>query len=108
VKLRILTVAASLALSGCAVPGLGRVSLDPPPAVQKIKAEASARLTDALAARLEHCTIIGNFDFKLALSADAGLSNTAGLNCVAKPWEAPAPTQVIPLRDIAKLPDPPT
>lgn len=81
--------AAAVALSGCAS-GLFRVNAEASPAVQKVQAEANAKFTGAVADRLRYCSITGTIDLELKVSAGAGVANTAGLNCPAKPWETAA------------------
>jgi hypothetical protein len=81
--------AAAIALSACAGMPLGGVQTQASPAIQKTQAEANARLSDALANRLDHCAITGTVTFKVGVAPDAGLANTAGLSCPAKPWETP-------------------
>jgi hypothetical protein len=56
---------------------------------QKIKAEADARLTDAVIRRLDTCGINGMLNFKAQLAPDAGLTLGSGLNCEPKPWNTP-------------------
>lgn len=80
---------AAVALSGCGtLKGLVDVNEKAAPEVQQTQAASNAAFTKAITDRLEHCTLIGNVNLKVAARVDAGLENTLGLNCPAKPWEA--------------------
>lgn len=90
-KTILILAAAGVMLSGCGVltgrSDLLGVNPEATPAAQKVKAEADAKLTAALAARLEHCTILGNLDLTAELSPAAGAKAGAGINCPPKPWD---------------------
>lgn len=60
------------------------------PEAQRIKAEADARMTDAIIRRLDHCQIVGNFSVTAKVSPDAGLALGSGLMCPPEPWGAGA------------------
>ncbi len=85
--------AACVALSGCAGSPFIRVNPKLSPEIQDKQAETAQAFYKALGDRLQFCTIIGNIDLNLKASTEAGLSNTAGLNCPARPWDQ-APTAV--------------
>lgn len=98
-----LAAAAALALAGCAGAPFIRVNPDLSPDIQAKQADTAQAFYKALGDRLQYCTILGNIDLTLKASPDAGISNTAGLNCPARPWDqAPA---VVPLSEIDKLID---
>lgn len=82
--------AASLPLAACG----GQAFIRPDPKlsadIQNKQAETAQAFYAALGQRLNHCTIIGNIDLNLKVSSEAGFTNTAGLNCPAKPWETEA------------------
>lgn len=95
-RLSVATVAACLLLSGCGTTQLFKVNTEASPAVQKIQAEANARLTDRLAERLRHCQILGNLDVIAKASTEAGLTTGAGISCEPQPWASSAEqTQLI-------------
>lgn len=79
-------VACAALLSGCQ----SFLAVNPKlsPAAQERQAETAQGFYKALGERLRYCGIVGTIDLNLKASADAGLSNTAGINCPAKPWEA--------------------
>lgn len=81
---------ACLALTACGTLGgdLLGVNEKSTPEAQRIKAEADAKLTAALADRLIYCTITGTLDLTLQVGPASGVKNTAGMNCPAKPWDA--------------------
>lgn len=96
-------LAVGLALSGCAGSPFIRVNPDLSPDIQARQAETAQGFYKALGERLQYCTILGNIDLTLKASPDAGISNTAGLNCPARPWDqAPA---AVPLSEVERLID---
>jgi heat shock protein HslJ len=79
-------VACAALLSGCQ----SFLAVNPKlsPEVQERQAETAQGFYKALGERLRYCGIVGTIDLNLKASTDAGLSNTAGINCPAKPWES--------------------
>lgn len=99
---------AAVTLSGCAGSPFIRVNPDLSPEIQARQAETAQGFYKALGDRLQYCTIIGNIDLNLKMSSEAGLSNTAGLNCPARPWDqAPENRAVTPLSRMTVEADPP-
>ena len=94
-------VAVCAMLAGCA--GQSFIRPDPKlsPSIQAKQAETAQGFYEALGNRLLYCTITGTLDLTLKASPDAGLANTAGLACPAKPWDA-APG-VAPVSDPAAV-----
>lgn len=79
---------AALSLASCGTTReLFRVNPKVDAEVQKTQAEANAAFTKAMADRLRYCTITGFVDLTLKVAADAGMTNSASLNCPGKPWE---------------------
>lgn len=96
-------LAGALALAGCAGSPFIRVNPELSPAIQEKQADTAQGFYKSLGDRLQYCTIIGNIDLNLKASTEAGLQNTAGLNCPARPWDQ-AP-QAVPLSEIDRVVD---